>query len=356
MQQRSIAWLRSSLILMPVLFLFSLLYRIIIGLRNLLFDWHIFGVKKFSVPVISVGNISAGGTGKTPFTMELINMLYPGYKRIAVVSRGYGRQSRGLQLVSDGKGFIAGAETGGDEPVLIARRFPHCIVLVSEKRRLAIQRAIEQFQADLILLDDAFQHRWVNRDVDIVLISRTELNGPRNFLPAGDLREPLGNLKRANVIVLVNKEINTPEIDHTVLNEYYQGLIGSCHIKTECLVDSSLIPAGKPDQLIGQPVIAFSGIANPGSFKKILEQAGIQICQFLIFPDHHVYTQKDIHRIKAAARANKSRYLITTEKDLVKLPGEQFTGFSLLAVRIGLHIVSPVGLREKLEAFIDKTA
>ena len=166
-----------------------------------MFDTGCFSVSVFPVPVISVGNIIAGGSGKTPFTMLLIPMLSERYKRIAVISRGYGRKSKGLRIVSDGKGRVIQAEDGGDEPVMIARKYPNQVVIVSEKRAPAIREAIDTYGAELIVLDDAFQHRWVYRNCDIVLIGDARLMLNEAFLPAGNLRENPFDLKRAQIIV-----------------------------------------------------------------------------------------------------------------------------------------------------------
>ncbi len=222
MQSATITQMRLNFFLRPVLVLFSFCYGFIIWIRNTLFDWRILRIKKFNLPVISVGNISAGGTGKTPFTMELIRLLNQKYKRITIISRGYKRQSHGLQVVCDGHGFLAAVETGGDEPVLIARRFPGCVVLVSEKRSQAIEQAVRQFQSELIILDDAFQHRWVERDVNIVLLAQSNLLGREWLLPAGHLREPLDSLKRANLVMLIGKELNRSVSDYPELQRYYQ--------------------------------------------------------------------------------------------------------------------------------------
>jgi tetraacyldisaccharide 4'-kinase len=358
MQSAIITQLRSNIFLKPVLILFSYGYALVVWIRNTLFDRRILRISRFTVPVISVGNIVAGGTGKTPFTMELIRLLNQKFKRIAVISRGYKRQSRGLQLVSDGKGFLAGVETGGDEPVLIARRFPDCVVLVAEKRSQAIEQAIQKYQAELIILDDAFQHRWVERDADIVLLAQSDLPGAERLLPAGQLREPLSSLKRANLVMLIHKESIQPVGAYADLRRYYQGYAGSAQIQVDCLVDATLTPlitAGDLRQLAGRPVIAFAGVANPDSFNNILLSAGVDLRRLMVYPDHHIYSEQDLADIKSAARKENCADLLTTEKDLVKLPADQFSGYKLLAVRIKLGLELPQHFQQKLDEFIDKT-
>lgn len=148
---------------------FALLYGLIIEIRNILYDLKIMPITKYAVPVISVGNLTAGGTGKTPFVIMLSRLLSAYGKRIAIVSRGYGRKSRGAVLVSDGENILAPADVSGDEPQLIARTLPFAIMAVAEKRKQAIDMILSQFQPQVILMDDGFQHRSVHRDMDIVL-------------------------------------------------------------------------------------------------------------------------------------------------------------------------------------------
>ena len=355
MQSIQLARLRSSILLKPVLCIFSLIFGLLIRSRNALFDWQIFKSRAFDIPVISVGNLSSGGSGKTPFTMELINLLSQKYKRIAVISRGYKRKSRGVQLVSDGLGRVAGAATGGDEPVLIAKRFPGCLVLVAEKRSLAIQRACEQYQADLVILDDAFQHRWVKRNVDIVLLSKSDLTPRCRLLPAGDLREPLTALKRAHMIIMVNRKQNDIQNDLRIIRPYYHGEIEYYRLQATGLVDVTLTPAGDLRQLHGLPVVAFAGIANPDSFKRLILQADIVLRRFFIFPDHHFYSDTDIARITSSAAEEQCTCLLTTEKDMVKLAADRFDGLHLLAMRIRLILESPQQLQQKLYDLVDKT-
>jgi tetraacyldisaccharide 4'-kinase len=358
MQSAIITQIRSNFFLKPVLILVSYGFAVLIWIRNTLFDRGILRIRKFDLPVISVGNIAAGGTGKTPFTMELIRLLNQKYKRIAIISRGYRRQSHGMQLVSDGQGFLAGVETGGDEPVLMAKRFPDCVVLVAEKRSQAIEQAIRQFQTELIILDDAFQHRWVERDADIVLLAQSDLAATEGLLPAGRLREPLSSLRRANLVMLISKESNRPVGNCTDLQRYYRGYAGSGQIKVDCLVDANLTPLAAADglkHLAGRPVIAFAGIADPDSFKNILQTAGIDLRCLIVYPDHHIYSEQDLVNIKSAAREKKCVDLLTTEKDLVKLPADQFREFKLLAIRIKICLESPQHFQQKLEEFIDKT-
>ena len=177
------------IILRFILFPFSILYGLVIEIRNGLFDLGILRSVKFPVPVISVGNITAGGTGKTPFTIYLAYLLKKHFSTIAIVSRGYGRKSRGMQLVSDGQQILLDPSHAGDEPYLIAVHLPDCLVAVSEERSVAVNYLMDNYKPDLILLDDAFQHRQVKRDIDIVLVPVKETYTSKFILPTGNLRE-----------------------------------------------------------------------------------------------------------------------------------------------------------------------
>lgn len=179
---------------------FSIIYRELIRLRAVLYRWRVFSSYKAPVPVISVGNLAVGGTGKTPVVDYLLKFCLAKGRRVAVVSRGYGgRKHSGVQIVSGGNGPLLEPEQCGDEPYLLARRNPQALVLVSPKRAQAIQQAVESLGAEVVLLDDGFQHLAVQRDVDIVLLDAQRPFGNGHQLPAGLLREPISALGRGDL-------------------------------------------------------------------------------------------------------------------------------------------------------------
>lgn len=338
---------------------FSFFYGLIIELRNWCYDFGLFKSIKFPVPVISIGNITAGGTGKTPFTIYLTELLRKDYPKIAIVSRGYGRQSKGMQIVSDGQKILLDSSKSGDEPFLIASRLSDVLVVVSEKRSIAINHLIDNYQLDLILLDDAFQHRQVWRDVDIVLINSLESNTSKFMLPSGDLREFRYNLKRANIIVLTNIESSTKP-DQYKLTRYAESLY-NCQSTISQLVDIDQNTACTFDTLSNMFVIAFAGIAHPDNFKKALIDKGILVKGFQSYPDHYNYDIADLENQIKLCKAEKCQIALCTEKDMVKIV--QLNGFKkrlkdagieLFAVRLKLEVKRSDQLAKNIQTFLDK--
>lgn len=262
------------------------------ALRNTLFDHGILPTRRLERPVVSVGNVSVGGSGKTPFVIALGELLKARGIRFDVLSRGYRRKTRGALVVEPN----GSAADYGDEPLLIARRLGVPVV-VGESRYEAGRLAEKKFDSQLHLLDDGFQHRSLARDFDIVLIAGTEFAD--RLLPAGRLREPLSSLKRADAIVL---PADVPA-EHAAL----RGKL-VWRIKREVA-----IPA--PPQA---PVV-FCGIARPQQFFAQVRAAGISPVSEVIFRDHHTYSQNDIRKLLAERAKLGAGGFVTTEKDAINL-------------------------------------
>ncbi|MFC2089100.1 tetraacyldisaccharide 4'-kinase, partial [Calditrichota bacterium] len=307
----------------------------------------------FKVPIISIGNITAGGTGKTPFTLFLIKHLIKDYLKIAVVSRGYGRKSKGVILASDGKENFQSVEKSGDEPLLIARKFPNIVVIVAEDRRKGIQLAIEQFNAELILLDDAFQHRKVNRDCDIVLIDSNNQLSNEKILPVGNLRERIHHLNRANITIFTKIEGDIKNDERRLISDNFNGLIFNSTHKISNITDRLLKPIAEVKSLQDKSVVAFSGIANPDSFKISLLNIGINVVDFIPFKDHQWYTKEHIKKIETVAQKNNCKIILTTEKDMVKLDVDFLQGYDLLAVAMEIKVKEQQELIKKVKDCID---
>jgi tetraacyldisaccharide 4'-kinase len=336
-----------------LLYPLSVLYGIITDLRNFLYTKRILNVQDFSIPIISIGNIVTGGTGKTPFTMLCIDLLREKYQQIVIVSRGYGRKSKSIQIVSDGQGNILTAEMGGDEPVMIARRYPRVPVIVSEIRSEGIHQAIKTFKADLILLDDAFQHRQVARNCDLVLIhSIRKLNAER-MLPLGDLRERLSQLKRANIVILNKTEGNLTEGDLDLLNKIYTGPIFDCYFRPQHLVNSGLKKIAEIKTLKDKAVYIFCAIARPEKFIQMIKKMGVIIQKVRIYPDHYSYTVGDLEQIRNEYRDLECDYLVTTEKDMVKVDISVFKDCEPVAVGLKGEMSDAKSFMDKLNQFID---
>ncbi len=291
---------------------FSIIYRELNRLRASLYRWRFFSSYKASVPVISVGNLAVGGTGKTPVVDYLVKFCLAQGRRVAVVSRGYGgRKQSGVQVVSEGNGPVLGPEHCGDEPYLLARRNPRALVLVSPKRAHAIQQAVETFGVDVVLLDDGFQHLAVQRDMDIVLLDAQRPFGNGSQLPAGLLREPVSALKRGDLFLLTrcnNQEVGNLPVKGPVLHCRH---VLADHALT---FDGEQIPLTRLAEKQG---VAFAGIAEPEDFFRSLKTKGLRLLSGISFVDHCSYAEPELRQLAVACQG--ADYLVTTEKDAVKL-------------------------------------
>ncbi|MBZ5572669.1 MAG: tetraacyldisaccharide 4'-kinase [Acidobacteriia bacterium] len=265
-----------------------------VGLRNLLYDRGTFKQRRLAGPVISVGNLSVGGSGKTPFVLLLGELLKARGMKFDVLSRGYGRRTRGVLLVDPG----GSSRDFGDEPLLISRRLG-MPVIIGEDRFEAGQFAEKRFGAQLHVLDDGFQHRALARDFDIVLVTPEDARD--RLLPAGRLREPLNSLSRADAVVLASGA--SPE--SFALNG-----------KLVWRVRRGISPKNVPSR----PVV-FCGIARPKNFLVQLRTAGIEPVAEALYRDHHAYTEQDIRDLQQLRRQSEADGFVTTEKDAINLGG-----------------------------------
>ncbi|MBF88553.1 MAG: tetraacyldisaccharide 4'-kinase [Candidatus Marinimicrobia bacterium] len=287
---------------------FSFLYWGITISRNFFYSIGFFISKRLTVPTISVGNITIGGTGKTPIVIAIAQLLLKMDRHPGIISRGYGRRSTGCVPVSDGRRLLVPWEEAGDEPFMIAKKLPSVPVVVDEEKYRGANYAIEKFNVDIILLDDAFQHRSVERDLDIVLFNSCDPKEYYRMLPYGRLREPIRSVRRADFIIWSRADQKSPSnsikkaLDVT---KYKQ-------IKTGLKVESTT-------NLKGKKVFAFCGIGDPNSFYKILQEQGAKILELKIFPDHHNYSVGEINNLKMKAEQLKADYIVTSEKDWVKI-------------------------------------
>ncbi len=278
--------------------------------------------------VVSIGNLVAGGAGKTPFTMWLARCLAggPHTRRVAVLSRGYGSKAAG-----EGIGRVpASGETGprisrfGDEPLLMARALGHIPVWVGRKRFLSGREAIETSGAEVLLLDDGFQHRELHRDLDFVLLDAENPFGNGLLLPLGPLREPVESLSRADALVLTRaNDPDRVEKTRLTLHERFPDKpVFRCSHRLSGFkigLEGDSFPV---EALGNRPVAAFAGIAHPDRFFQSLEKAGLHLCGAFPFPDHHPYRPEDLLQLLARASRTGARALVTTEKDMVRLPSE----------------------------------
>jgi len=279
--------------------------------RNALYDRCALRPKKLAGPVVSIGNISTGGSGKTPFVMLLGELLKARGIKFDVLSRGYGRQTRGVLLV-DPAGL---PQQFGDEPLLIARKL-EVPVLVGEDRFLAGKFAESEFGPQLHLLDDGFQHRALNRDFDLVLITPQDVSD--RLLPAGRLREPLTALRRADVVVLASGA--SPDALPALGKPVWR-------------IRRGIIPQNVPLR----PVV-FCGIARPQNFVLQLRAANIEPAAEAFYRDHHAYNEQDIHDLLALKEKSEAAGFVTTEKDAVNLGPYLSALAPLSVVPVRMHL------------------
>ena len=334
-----------------ILYLFSLLYRPAIHLRNFLYDHQILTSAKLSCPVISIGNITVGGTGKTPCVVMLAKILQWHGFRPAVISRGYGAaKPKPVNIVSDGKTVLLDSEAAGDEPLLMARALPGVPVITGAKRRQTGQAAIDHFGANVLICDDAFQHRQLFRDVDIVLLDSASPLGNGHLLPRGELREPLESLKRAGCFILtraVETQPVHPDVARIARTSGIPVFRATHRFKEISKGDESQrLP---PGELRGKKICAFCGIARPESFKNSLIAAEAKILSFIEFPDHYAYDRHDLEALNNQFKNLRADYWLTTEKDAMRLVNHSEFLKMICVLRMEMEIIPS---RQLFENFI----
>lgn len=304
-----------------LLLILSIPYRLAVGVRNFLYDQGMLRSRKLPCPVISIGNLTAGGTGKTPLAILLGRLLNENGFRPAVLSRGYGRRGgKSNGVVSDGGRKLMDHRQAGDEPFLMSILLPQVPVIVGADRFLSGKTAIEELGADILILDDGFQHRGLYRDIDIVLLESSRPFGNGRLLPGGSLREPLRGLRRADIIVFTGTGGETDNILPDCRQPSLKDLatcFQSCH-RARAIIDANR-DARPLDFLQGKRIYAFSGIGNPLSFRRTIEDLDVNLSGFEAFPDHHYYNAAEIAGITANAKLARSDIILTTEKDGVRL-------------------------------------
>jgi tetraacyldisaccharide 4'-kinase len=300
----------------------SAIFGTSVALRNSLYDRGVFKVHKLSRPVVSVGNISLGGSGKTPFVMALGQLLKEHAIAFDVLSRGYGRRLAETAVV-DSKGT---PERFGDEPLLMARKLGVPVIVGADRYRAGLL-AEQRYASQLHLLDDGFQHRRLHRDFDIVMVPASDLED--TLLPVGRLREPISSLRRADVVVSDRGESAPPEAASSLLG-------GADSLPAVGKVMQGVKPPATPSLHVlpvevwrmkrnvyldetSQRPLAFCGIARPQQFFAHLQELGIELAGTISFSDHHRYTENDLARLLRAKSSAEADGFITTEKDAINL-------------------------------------
>jgi tetraacyldisaccharide 4'-kinase len=331
-------------------------YGSVMKIRDRFFRKHPERSKRLPCLVISVGNITVGGTGKTPMTIYLAKMLTDSGYRVVIVSRGYGgKASKTGGIVCDGKKILLPAHMAGDEPYMMARQLHNVPIIIWSNRYQAGMLAIEKFSPHILLLDDGFQHRKLKRDLDILLLDAKHPFGNGHLLPRGTLREPIEMTQRADIMILTRSSSSAPEkllleqLSNHGLEVFASQtpLFFSSH---RPYLHSIILPdddkAGRftapspedPSVLNGKPVFAFSGIAKNYDFHESAATLGGRIAGYLEFSDHHEYNETDFSRISQSAKISNAEIIITTEKDYAKIAGCFKWPLPLLVIGVSISI------------------
>lgn len=307
---------------------FSPVYSVIMRLRERMYARGVFKVHSMEVPVISVGNLTMGGTGKTPLVQHIAKLLHGNGYRPAVISRGYGGAAKNpFNIVSDGRQIFLDASAAGDETRLLAESLPGVPVLTGIVRTIPSQKAVE-LGADVLVLDDGFQHMRLNRQVNLVLFNSDSLAGNSRVFPGGHLREPVAALCRATDFIMTGVHDNNRARAEQFLDlletkipgkgRYLASYTPSRYVQ---LTDAGMIAEMEADKVRGKRAFGFCGIARPESFKDTLEHQKVPCVGFQSFKDHEAYSVNKVDKILAQAKRAGAEILLTTEKDLVKFTG-----------------------------------
>jgi len=354
----------------------SKVFQAIVQTRLFFYETGILQRYPLGCQVISVGNITVGGTGKTPVVEVFARELQQAGRKVAILSRGYRKkelpwyerlfreQIDPPRVVSDGRHVLLDSEMGGDEPYMLAVNLPGVVVLVDRNRVKSGRYAIRKFGCDTLILDDGFQYQKLKHRLELVLVDCTNPFGNGNLLPRGVLREPVQNLKRANFVFITKSNGRTAELRQRIEELRPGAEIIECRHEPRCLRDA-FSAAEKPlSYLQGLPILALSGIAVPQSFEASLRNMGARVLEFERFADHHRFVAQEI--LDAVNRADEigAKAVIVTEKDAVRLPRLEHPAVPILYLRVDIeilqgaenfaqavsHICSPNGKEEKRAA------
>lgn len=328
-------------------------YRAGLAVRAGAFAAKVRPIRQLACPVICVGNLTVGGSGKTPCTIALAQWLRDRGWRVGILLRGYARRSSGMVIAADEQGIRGRWEAVGDEAVLLARRLPGIPVIVGGNRFRAGREALRQFRPDVLLLDDGFQHRQLYRNLDLVMIDATDPLGGGWLLPRGRLREPVGGLRRAHAVILSRTD-QAPDVAH--LQRWLAQIApGATQVLTRHrpsrLSDLAEDQERPLASLAGRRLFAVSGIANPRAFQRTLTDLGGVLVGALAFPDHHPYGPTDWVRLHRAALEADAELIVITEKDAVRMSPPEGAGTPcrpILVLQVDLEVIEGMALLEGL--------
>jgi tetraacyldisaccharide 4'-kinase len=328
----------------------SRFYGLGAGLRRTLYARGLLRTKKLPAPVISVGNLTVGGTGKTPVVACLAALWRDRGRRVAILSRGYGGRIQGPTRLSDGERLYHKPPEVGEEPYWLARALPGVAVYTGADRYAAGLAAWEEFKPDLFLLDDGFQHFQLHRDLDLVLLDAAAPFGNGSLLPRGPLREPLTALSAAQIIILTRFDHPRHEANLSAIQKRFPDkMVLTASISPVRVTSHPGGQAQAPEVVGHRALMAFAGLARPEVFAATLQDLGVDLKGFKFFPDHHNYTPQEVHDLAATARTLGAEALITTGKDWARLGERWHECVPLWVLEVEARLSEPEGVLAFLE-------
>lgn len=331
--------IKNKLVLFALNFISSI-YQIIIELKLFLYKNKIIRQHRLNARIISIGNITVGGTGKTPAVIEIANLFQD--KKTVILSRGYkSKYEDKMAVVSDANQIFLSPKEAGDEPYLLAKRLPSFPIIIGKDRVKSAKYAIDRFGAEIIILDDGFQYWQLKKDIDIVLIDGKNPYGNTNLLPTGTLREPIKNLKRADVFIItkVDQSLNRTNIIHDLKKINPSAIILESIHKPIKFISLDAKQEYPLEFIKDVDILALSSIADPDSFEAIIKKLNEGKFLHLKFQDHYVYTKKDINKLIDYLQGVS--FIITTEKDIVRLQEVAPLDLPILYLKIKFEIITP---------------
>ena len=327
----------------------SFLYGLITTLRNYLYDANILNTNKLPCKVISIGNITTGGVGKTPTVEFLALHLQSIGKNVGIVSRGYGRSSKHVRLVTNGFDKPSSWEQYGDEAFLLSQNLNSIPIVVGESKYEAGLKITSEFNLDVIIIDDGFQHRSLYRDLDIALINSKDTQKTHKLLPLGNLRERISGLKRADMIIYtkINVHNNLGYLNRLLKNVDIEK-INSMLITKSMLIGKDKTEIDKAN-LKSKNIYLLSAIGDNSGFKKTVKKIGANIVGHSKFLDHYKFKTSDLQKVQNDAKKFSANYIITTEKDLVKIPDIKLK-IPVYALKTEMHFSPNNKLEDKINS------